>query len=492
MPALIVVNTPANWPFHIPGVQVVGARAYLTDPAFSGMEAAKVFNCCRTYAYQSLGYYVSLLATARGHKVMPGIGTIQDLKSHAILRVASEDLDAEIQEELKPLLCTEFQLSIYFGRNIARRYDRLALRLFNQFQAPLLRAFFARDSAQSNWVLSDIRPIPANEVPDAHRDFVAEAATDFFARRRAPGRRRSSARYDLAILVNPEEKEPPSDERALRKFAKAAAALDMRAERIDKDDYARIAEYDALFIRETTAVNHHTYRFAQRAAAEGLVVVDDPESIVRCTNKVFLAETLARHGVAAPRTVIVHRENVEGIGATLGYPLVLKRPDSSFSLGVLKVENEEALAAAAETFFERSELFVAQEFLPTTFDWRVGVFDHQPLYVCKYHMADSHWQIIHWQGDGGKKYGRVETLPVEAAPRNVVRTALRAARLFGDGLYGVDLKQVGKKVYLMEVNENPNIDSGYEDAFLKDELYWRIMWVFLKRIEALKQGRRPS
>ena len=61
------------------------------------------------------------------------------------------------------------------------------------------------------------------------------------------------------------------------------------------------AEFDALFIRETTLVNHHTYRFARRAASEGLVVIDDPESILKCTNKVFLAELLSRHKMPMPQ-----------------------------------------------------------------------------------------------------------------------------------------------------------------------------------------------
>jgi glutathione synthase/RimK-type ligase-like ATP-grasp enzyme len=61
----------------------------------------------------------------------------------------------------------------------------------------------------------------------------------------------------------------------------------MEPELIEKEDYGRLAEFDALFIRETTGVNHHTYRFARRAEAEGLVVVDDPQSILKCTNKVY-------------------------------------------------------------------------------------------------------------------------------------------------------------------------------------------------------------
>ncbi len=67
MTILVVVNNPKNWPLHISGVELLSAREYLTNPAWSKVRAAKVFNLCRSYAYQSMGYYVSLLAEARGH-----------------------------------------------------------------------------------------------------------------------------------------------------------------------------------------------------------------------------------------------------------------------------------------------------------------------------------------------------------------------------------------------------------------------------------------
>ena len=41
---------------------------------------------------------------------------------------------------------------------------------------------------------------------------------------------------------------------------------------------------------------------------------------------------------------------------------------------------------------------------------------------------------------------------------------------------------------MIEVNDNPNIDAGVEDAILRDELYNRIMEVFLDRIERSKAG----
>lgn len=65
---LVVVENPKRWPFDMDGVEVVPARAYLTEPRYADMRRVTVFNVCRRYGYQSLGYYVSLLAAARGHR----------------------------------------------------------------------------------------------------------------------------------------------------------------------------------------------------------------------------------------------------------------------------------------------------------------------------------------------------------------------------------------------------------------------------------------
>jgi len=487
VPILIVVDDPIDWPLQFKGVELVSAKAYLTDARYSNMRDAKIFNLCRSYRYQSIGYYVSLLAEARHHKPVPTITTIQDLKSQSIVRAYSYELDDLIQKNFAPLQSREFVLSVYFGRNLAKRYDSLSMHLFRLFPVPFLRAIFSYNEKTSKWFLKNIGPVEASGIPSEHRQFVVEAAQEFIGRRR-PVRRRISMRYDLAILHNPEEKEPPSNKKALQRFVKAAESLGLATELIVKEDYGRIAEFDALFIRETTGVTHHTYRIARKASAEGLVVVDDPESILKCTNKVFLAELMEKHRVPVPKTVIVHRENAKSISRMLGLPCILKKPDSSFSQGVVKAETEEELVSYAEDMLERSELLIAQVFMPTNYDWRVGIFDRQPLYVCKYYMADHHWQIIKRDKSGVKTGdGMSETLPVEHAPTGVVRTALRAANLIGNSLYGVDIKQSGKSFYVMEVNDNPSIDAGIEDAVLREELYKRIMRVILRRIEQHKE-----
>ncbi len=487
MDTFVVVTHPKDWPLKIPGVQVLSSREYLSDPRYNEPKKVHVFNLCRSYRYQTLGYYVSLLAEARGHKVIPSVTTIQDLKSLSIIRVISDEMDELIQQALAPLKSREFVLSIYFGKNLAKRYDRLALSLFNLFQAPLLQARFHRDKGRV-WTLQKVDPIPASAIPENHHEFVLEVAMEYFSRKRIHAPKRRFSKYDLAVLVNSEEKEPPSDEGFLKKLQKVAEPHGMGIDLITRDDYNHLAEYDALFIRETTSVNHYTYRFARKAEAEGLVVVDDPVSILKCANKVYLAELLGRLGVGTPKTLIVHKENAEEILQHLSLPCILKRPDSSFSLGVEKVETPEELRNKVQQFLESSELILCQEFLPTAFDWRIGVLNQEPLYACKYHMARGHWQILDWSKDEQDgRYGKVEPLPLWKVPDEVVETALAATRPIGHGLYGVDLKELGDKVLVVEVNDNPNLESGYEDRVLKDRLYEKLIRYFIDKIEQRRE-----
>ncbi len=485
MSALIVVERPENWPLEIPGTEVVTATEYLTNPRFVEMKRAKVFNLCRSYAYQSAGYYVSLLAAARGHRPLPSVTTMQDLRQASLVRIASETTELLVQQVLAHIKSDRFVLSIYFGRNMAKRYDRLCRAIFNHFPAPLLRAEFVY---ADQWRLEKLRVIASHEIPESHREFVIEQAKRFFGRPHPSGVQR--ARYDLAILVNPEEVDAPSDEKAIQRFLRAAKKVGFDAWVVEKEDFGRIAEFDALFLRETTAVDHYTYRFARRAEAEGLVVIDDPESIVRCTNKVYQAELFEQNGIDCPRTMVIYRESADRVAQTLGLPCVLKKPDSSFSAGVVKADTESELAAHLREFLQKSELVIAQEFVASEFDWRVGVLDGKALYVCRYHMARGHWQIQKAVDDKQRLYGRTETLAVEDAPRAVVDLAVRAASLIGDGLYGVDIKEVGDRLLVMEVNDNPSIEAGTEDAILKDDLYLAIMQSFYDRLERRGQRER--
>lgn len=486
MAVLMVADNPEACPLRVAGADVISARRYLTDPVYADERGTRVFNLCKSVRYQALGYYVSLLAEARGHKVFPSVTTIQDLKSQSMIRFAGEDMDELVQQALAHIQSTTFTLSVYFGQNMAKRYDRLCKALFNLFPAPLLRAEF--EFEDSRWRLQRLDDLSAQDIPDLHRPFVEWAAGEYISGRKKIRAKAQESGYDLAILYDEEAPDQPTAPSSMKVFVKAAKAVGFNVEMIGKEDYGKIAEFDALFIRETTSVNHHTYRFARRAAAEGLAVIDDPQSILRCSNKVYLHELFEANDIPCPRTLIVHRENTAEVMEKLGLPCVLKRPDSSFSQGVIKVAEASRLRDELDAFLEKSDLVIAQEFLPSAFDWRIGVLDRRAIFACRYHMAKGHWQIVSTGKKGEKDYGKTEAVPLDLVPKRVINTAVRAANLIGDGLYGVDLKQIDQRVYVMEINDNPNVDKGYEDLILGEGLFLLIMQSLMDRVKRIKEG----
>lgn len=480
---LIIVTNPSHWDIEIEGVTVVSARDYLSQGYGNQETPTRVFNLCHSYAYQSLGYYVSLLAEARGQRAIPSVTTLRDFRSVAIARSMGEEIDEIIQSTLKEHTEKEFTLEVYFGHTEHKNHGKLGAQIFRLFSAPLIRAQFIR---KERWILYSVEPISTRGMDEAAHARISEFAKAYFSRRRHPqSAPRQRFLYDMAILVDPTEKQPPSDERALMKFTQAARETGFYVERISHSDSSRLSEFDALFIRETTNVDHPSYRISRLAHAEGLVVIDDPWSILRCANKIFLAETLARAKIPAPKTWFFTRESLKKKHLDqVALPCVLKLPDASFCLGVHRAETPEQLEALLTQLLKQSELILAQEFVTSEYDWRIGVLDHQPLYACKYFMAQGHWQIYNWKAEKSRdKVGSTVTMHTEYVPPIVLDTALRAARQIGDGLYGVDLKQVGDRVVVIEVNDNPSIESSIEDAALGMELYRRIARSFRRRIE---------
>jgi len=490
MPAhLLVVDRRADVKWAKDGLPVVSARDYIAHPE-QAPRGARVLNLSRSYRYLGTGYYVSLLAEARGERVIPSVRTILDLSQKAFYRAQLAEVEEALRKAIKRMDHppeASFNLTVCFGHADDARFQDIARTVFDRFRCPLLKI---QVRLKEGWTVHALEPLSLADLrPDQEPLF--QTALDAYTRTswREPAAK-APPRYTLAILHNPKEELPPSSPRALQKFVKAGESLGIAVELIEKKDYARLAEFDALFIRETTNLDHHTYRFAKKAEKEGLPVIDDPNSILKCTNKVYLAELLRANRIPAPKTVIFDKRGLATLDREIPYPIVLKIPDGSFSRGVFKVQTRSELDATAESLFEQSDVILAQEFMYTEFDWRVGVLNRQPIYVCQYLMAKKHWQIVKHGGNGRAEQGSSRTLSIEEAPRKVIETAVKAAGLIGDGLYGVDLKQNDRGVFVIEINDNPSIDLGVEDAKLKDGLYRLIMGEFLRRLES--RPRKPG
>ena len=483
---LIVVDDLADWAPFYPSEQVMSFETYLDSGRFKETRRTRVINLCNSYRYLADGYYCSLLAEARGHHVIPAVQVLNDLGRRVLYELQLGELADSLERSLAGHAPGErLVVMSYFGTTPEPVYRKLARRLFELFPCPLLEIEL---SYKRRWRISALRAVSPRSLDDAAQTAFADALDHFSRQIWRGARKRKRYRYDLAILVNPAEKLPPSNRSALKSFIRAGRELGIDVELVTRRDYPRLPEFDALFIRETTAIDHHTYRFARKAEAEGMVVIDDPVSILRCTNKVYLADLFRARKVPAPRTHLLHAGSagqVDRLEEQLGYPMVIKIPDGSFSRGIVRVQDRQELRASLKELFRKSALLLAQEYFYTDFDWRIGIFNNRPLYACRYYMVKNHWQIYR-HGKGGSASGDFTTLPTFEVPRDVLRSALAATQPIGDGLYGVDVKEKDGKGYVIEVNDNPNIDRGIEDRYLGDELYRLVMGEFLRRMEAVK------
>jgi glutathione synthase/RimK-type ligase-like ATP-grasp enzyme len=485
---ILVVDNLSDWSPYYPSKQVITFETYLATEQSESEGRVRVINLCSSYRYLSDGYYCSLLAEARGHHVIPSVKVLNDLGKKALYRLQLEDLSEALARTVKSQNTeNEIILLSYFGTTPDPAFQELARLLFERFSCPVLEVTL---HFRQQWEVIDLKAVSHRDLDEARETVFAEALDKFSKKVWRKRRMRKTARYDLAILVNPEEELPPSNRGALKKFISIGRQLGIDVELITQQHYVRLPEFDGLFIRETTAIDHPTYRFSKKAEAEGLVVVDDPTSMLRCTNKVYLADLFRTHRVPSPKTWLLHKGNaihLDKLEVEAGFPVIIKIPDGSFSRGIVKVHNRRELELKVDELFQKSALLLAQEFLYTKFDWRIGIFNNKALYACRYYMVKNHWQIYR-HGESRIDTGQCDTLPTFEVPKAVLEAALKATQTIGNGLYGVDVKEKDGKGYVIEVNDNPNIDSGAEDKYLGDELYRLIMAEFLRRMENHSKG----
>jgi glutathione synthase/RimK-type ligase-like ATP-grasp enzyme/gamma-glutamyl:cysteine ligase YbdK (ATP-grasp superfamily) len=523
---VIAVVSNAEDARGLPEGIAVAADRYLEGGEALGEPGAVVVNLCRSWKYGGKGYYVSLLADARGQHPIPPVdvsqgfadayGLFRTLQEAGVATVDPEEMrarrraakpvppaDEEAEEDEAPrafpLPCVRVQEEgawtvrpagdeecaetlVFLGSAADARFRNTALAVYREWPAPVLRLQLVREEGE--WKVTALAPVPPHRLGAEDHARLCEALADQKRIvRRGTEPPREERRASIAVLFDPDDVFSPSSPETLDRLERVAARRNVHVRRIGLDELHKLPEYDALWIRALTGVSEPVFQFALRAEALGMPVVDDSQSIIRCGNKVFLEELLRREGIPTPKTRILTRHTPWEQVAELGSPIVIKLPDGSFSAAVHKVSTRDEFRRRADDMFRRSPLIIAQEFLPTDYDWRITVLDGRILFACRYHMARGHWQIRTETAGGKERYGRVEAVPRDAAPRAVVETALRAARLIGDGLYGVDLKETADGPVVIEINDNPNLDVGYDDAADGAAIYEDVVDFFVRRIE---------
>lgn len=279
--------------------------------------------------------------------------------------------------------------------------------------------------------------------------------------------------YKLAILYDITQRFKPSDPEFLEYFRFIASQHNIQTALIGKHDIERLGEFNGLFIRATTERDHYTYQFALEAKARNLAVLDHPDDIWKCTSKLLQHELFLRHKIEYPisKIISIYNRSIKDFG----YPYIVKTPDSAFSRGVFKINNRYQFNRFIVPKFHKYPHLLMQEYLCTTFDWRIGVLAGKPLFAIKYYIIPGDHRIMTEDRECDH-----ETVLLQLTSPKVIDLALRACKAVGQGLYGVDIKIVGDDHYVLEVNDNPSIDRGIEDEQEGDAIYNAICNYFIR------------
>jgi glutathione synthase/RimK-type ligase-like ATP-grasp enzyme len=384
---VILVDQPKDLPNADTPHKVITTSEYLARPRLFDMGRPKLVNLARSYAYQSKGYYASLLAEARGHRVVPTVETMLELREAKLYEHALPELEDELNRcarraDFQPE--AELKLLVCFGISRDPRLESFGRLLFDWFRCPALEV----NVEPGTWLsIERIRPRNITRLANGEASFLRESLHQHTRREWRDPKARTVAKYDLAVLYDPNEKMAPSSPNTIKHMARIAEKLSIDVE-----------------------------------------------------------------------------------------PVTRRR-------GVHKVHTPEEFRRVADELFEETDLLLAQKFLPTEFDWRVGVLGGEPLFVCQYRMARGHWQIVKHRPDGSSREGGFRTFELDQAPPDLIDIAVRAARPIGEGFYGIDIKETDRGFIVMEVNDNPNLEHGIEDQVGKDEIWTRLLKWFVERFE---------
>ena len=211
-----------------------------------------------------------------------------------------DDLESLVQQSLGALPGRSFRARRLLRARSGERNRRARARSCSRCcRMPLLRARFAR--ARASWRIDGDAPDRAADIPQ-HRDLPAgsDDALDFVghgaATRAAPptGRRwRSCAAIRRAGSAVERRGDAASS-------ARGASASDCGRDHHSPRTSSGWPSSTRCSSATPRTLDHHTYGFSRRAAAEGLLVIDDPDSILKCNNKVY-PERAPRRGTACRR-----------------------------------------------------------------------------------------------------------------------------------------------------------------------------------------------
>lgn len=190
--------------------------------------------------------------------------------------------------------------------------------------------------------------------------------------------------------------------------------------------------------------------------------LNNSAAISRSRDKLASSQLLARKGIDLPITAFAHNpDNIDDLIAEVGgAPLVIKMVEGSQGIGVVLAETDNAARSVIQAFMGLNANIMVQEFIQEAAgsDIRCFVIGDKVVAAMKRQGREGEFRSNLHRGGSASA---VRLTPQERA------TAVRAAKVMGLDVCGVDMLRTKRGPLVMEVNSSPGLE-GIEKACGKD------------------------
>jgi ribosomal protein S6--L-glutamate ligase len=217
-------------------------------------------------------------------------------------------------------------------------------------------------------------------------------------------------------------------------------------------------EFDAVIPRIGASVTSYGCAVLRQFEVDGVYSINESIAITRSRDKLRAHQLLARKGIGQPVTSYAHSARatdklIESVG---GAPLILKLTESTHGNGVLLAETKKAAEALINAFRGIGSDFLVQEFIKEAggSDIRCFVVGNKVIAAMRRKAVKGEYRSNLHRG------GSAEVIKLRPEERSL---AVKAARVMGLDLAGVDILRSSHGPLVIEVNSSPGLE-GIETA----------------------------
>lgn len=219
---------------------------------------------------------------------------------------------------------------------------------------------------------------------------------------------------------------------------------------------------DAVIPRIGASVTFYGTAVVRQFEMMKVFTATESQALVRSRDKLRSLQILSRAGLGLPKTAFTnYSKNVKSIIQKVGgAPLVIKLLEGTQGVGVVLAENNNAAESVLEAFNGLKARVIVQEFIKEAggADIRAFVVDGVVVGAMKRQGKEGEFRSNLHRG------GTASLIELSDEEENA---ALKAAKVLGLGIAGVDMLQSKKGPLIMEVNSSPGLE-GIEGATKKD------------------------